>query len=197
VSDYSDLKNDIVLWLADADIVNVVPTFIRLCEMQINRELDTLSQETTLSLTVDPTTNASGTNFITLPADFDKIVTITSPQNQDNLPLDYVSPDRMVGEDSPYFYSVKGDQIMLPTGIQEVVLTYSANFPELTDTEQTNWLTANAYDALLYGSLTHAEGYVVNVDKIPIWDSAYTRAISAINEQDNIARTSGNTLRVI
>jgi len=197
MSNYIDLKNDIVLWLADTDLVSAVPSFIRLCEVQINRELRTLSQETTLELTVDPSLTPSGTNFVPFPTDFDEIVTITSPQTHDDQPLDFVSPARMVGEDYPGFYSVKGEQIMLPTGVTDIVLTYSKKFPELTDSEPDNWLTANAYDALLYGSLTHAEGYLVNDERIPIWDSAYQRAISSINEQDEKARYSGNELRVI
>ena len=86
---------------------------------------------------------------------------------------------------------------MLPTGVQDVVLTYSAHFPELTDAEPSNWLTDYAYDALLYGSLTHAEGYLVNDSRVPLWESAYQTAISAINEEDERARTSGNTWRVI
>jgi len=194
---YIDLKSDIQTWLADDDISPAVPTFIRLCEARINRVLRTLAQETIVSATVQPDQTLSGTNYVTLPDDFDEIVTITSPDTTDSEPLDYVSPERMVNETYPGFYSIKSNIIMLPTGVNTIVLTYSAKFPELTDASPDNWLTANAYDALLYGSLTHAEGYVVNDSRIPLWESAYQTAVAAINEQDEIARTSGNTLRVI
>ena len=197
MSTYIDLKNDIQSWLADADMASVIPVFIRLCEVQINRELTTLAQETTVELSVEPTQTPSATNYVPLPDDFIEIVTISSPQTQDNSALQYVSPDRMVAEDSPYFYSIKGSLIMLPTSVFDIVLTYAAKFPELTDTETTNWLTANAYDALLYGSLTHAEGYVMNDQRISLWESAYRRAMDSINEEDDNARYSGNELRVI
>lgn len=197
MSTYIDLKNDIQTWLADDDISPAVPTFIRLCESRINRVLRTLAQETIVSATVQPDETLSNTNYVTLPDDFIEIVTITSQDTEANGYLDYVSPERMVGEAFPGFYSIKSNIIMLPTGVNTIVLTYSAKFPELSDLAITNWLTDNAYDALLYGSLTHAEGYVVNDARIPLWESAYQTAIQAINDQDEKARTSGNTLRVI
>lgn len=194
---YIDLKSDIQSWLADDDLSSTVPVFIRLCEVQINRELSVLSQETTVELSVDVTQTPSVTNFVDLPSDFKEIVTISSPETLDNSALEYVSPSRMVAEDQPYFYSIKGDLIMLPTGVADIVLTYIAKFPELTDSVTTNWLTENAYDALLYGSLTHAEGFVMNDQRIPLWESAYRRAIDSINEVDDQARYSGNELRVL
>lgn len=197
MSTYIDLKNDIQTWLADDDISPAVPTFIRLCEVRINRKLRTLAQEVTVTATVQLDETPSGTNYVSLPDDFIEVVTITSPNTEANGYLDYVSPERMVGEDYPGFYSIKSNVILLPTGIETIVMTYMAKFPELDDANITNWLTANAYDALLYGSLTHAEGYVVNDERIPLWESAYQTSMAAINEQDMIARTSGNTLRVI
>jgi hypothetical protein len=197
MSTYIDLKADIQTWLADDDISPAIPTFIRLCEARANRVLRTLAQETIVSATVQADQTLSGTNYVTLPDDFQEIVTITSPDTADSEPLDYVSPDRMVNESYPGFYSIKSNLIMLPTGVSTIVLTYSASFPELTDAAATNWLTANAYDVLLYGSLSHAEGYLVNDERIALWHSAYKSGIEEINEQDQRARTSGNTLRVI
>jgi hypothetical protein len=200
---YIDLKNDIALWLADDDLVANIPTFIRLCEVKLNRTLKTLNQEKTLTLTVEPTETPSGTNYVPFPERFDSVVTITSPQTNPpanaygDIPFDYVSPERMVNESQPYFYSIKGEIIMLPTGVEEIVLTYIEKFAALTDAEPENWLTDNAYDVLLYGSLSHAEGFVMNDQRIAVWDAAFMTGMQAINEEDERARTSGNTLRVI
>ena len=197
MANYTDLKNDIVLWLADTDLVPYVPTFIRLCETKINREMETLVQETTVSAPVELGQTPEGTNYITLPCDFERMVTITSPNTPEDTPLDYVSPDRMVNEDQPYFYSIKGNYIMLPTGVEGVVMTYIAQFPELTDAAPSNWLTSHAYDVLLYGSLSHAEGFLVNDARIAVWDAAFVTGMQTINDEADRARTSGNTLRVI
>ena len=194
---YVDLKSDIASWLADDSLTSIIPVFIRLCEVKLNRRLKTLNQEKTLDITVESSTNESGTNYVPFPTRFDSIVTITSPDTQDDVPLDYVSPDRMVGETEPYFYSVKGETIMLSTDIGSIILTYIEKFPELTTEAPTNWLTANAYDVLLYGSLSHAEGYLVNDPRIAVWDAAFITGIDDINAEDEHARTSGNTLRVI
>ncbi|GAG54717.1 unnamed protein product [marine sediment metagenome] len=132
-----------------------------------------------------------------MPDDFSQVMEITSPDTKDDAYLDYVAPYRMANESEPYFYSIQGSTILLPTGIGSVVMNYIANFPELSESNLTNWLTDNAYDVLLYGSLSHAEGYLVNDARVALWNGAYEQGINEIIAEDDKARTSGNALRVI
>lgn len=44
--------------------------------------------------------------------------------------------------------------------------------PALSDIQQTNYLTDNAPDLLLYSTLLEAEGYLKNDDRLPVWKAA-------------------------
>lgn len=44
--------------------------------------------------------------------------------------------------------------------------------PALSDIQQTNYLTDNAPDLLLYSTLLETEGYLKNDDRLPVWKAA-------------------------
>jgi hypothetical protein len=44
--------------------------------------------------------------------------------------------------------------------------------PSLDVTQQTNYLTDNAPDLLLYSTLLEAEGYLKNDERLPVWKAA-------------------------
>lgn len=44
--------------------------------------------------------------------------------------------------------------------------------PALSDIQQTNYLTDNAPDLLLYSTLLEAEGYLKNDERLPVWKAA-------------------------
>lgn len=56
--------------------------------------------------------------------------------------------------------------------------------PFLDDNQQTNYLTENAPDLLLYSTLLEAEGYLKNDERIPVWKAARDEIISQINGLD-------------
>lgn len=54
----------------------------------------------------------------------------------------------------------------------------------LDDTNQTNWWTEYAPNALLYASLMEAAPFLKNEDATRLWEGFYTRAIGALNGED-------------
>lgn len=54
----------------------------------------------------------------------------------------------------------------------------------LDDSNQTNWLTEEAPQLLLYGSLLEATPFLKNDDRIPTWQSFYDRAAAMLNGED-------------
>lgn len=63
-------------------------------------------------------------------------------------------------------------------------MLYWQNLPFLDDDNQTNWLTINAPELLLYATLMEAVPFLKNSDQIPIWTGMYDRTASAINGED-------------
>jgi hypothetical protein len=54
----------------------------------------------------------------------------------------------------------------------------------LDDDTQTNWLTENAPQLLLYGTLLEATPFLKNDDRIAMWQSMYDRAAAMLNGED-------------
>jgi hypothetical protein len=57
--------------------------------------------------------------------------------------------------------------------------------PVLLDEEnQTNWLTEEALQLLLYGVLLEATPFLKNDERIQVWQQMYDRAASMLNGED-------------
>ncbi len=54
----------------------------------------------------------------------------------------------------------------------------------LDDSVQSNWLTEYASNLLLYATLLEAAPFLKNDERIPVWQSMYDRAASALNGED-------------
>ncbi len=57
--------------------------------------------------------------------------------------------------------------------------------PALLDEDsQTNWLTENAPEVLLYGTLLEATPFLKNDERIPVWQNMYDRSAAMLNGED-------------
>lgn len=54
----------------------------------------------------------------------------------------------------------------------------------LDDTNQTNWWTDYAPNAILYAALLESTPFLKNDARIPVWEGFYNRAIAALNGED-------------
>jgi len=54
----------------------------------------------------------------------------------------------------------------------------------LDDTNQTNWWTEYAPNALLYASLLESAPFLKNAEAIQVWEGFYNRAVAALNGED-------------
>ena len=120
--------------------------------------------------------------------------------------LQYLTPEMLyrvwAGSTSgkPNAYSIIGNQIYFgetPDGGYDYVMTYYKTFDELSDAAPTNWVILNAPDVYLYGTLLQAEPFLMNDQRIPVWERALRQAISDLQEQNDKDRHSGSELRVM
>jgi hypothetical protein len=74
-----------------------------------------------------------------------------------------------------------------------VEIIYYAEIQPLDNTNQQNLWTAIAPQAMLYGALVQAQGYLKALDKLPMWKGYYTEAIAALKKEDNARRVDRNT----
>jgi len=75
------------------------------------------------------------------------------------------------------------------------VLYYERVQP-LDSTNQTNWFTVYAPQALLYGSLLQAMPYLKNDERIPMWQAQYTAIMNSL-KAENLQRIGDRQATVL
>jgi hypothetical protein len=56
----------------------------------------------------------------------------------------------------------------------------------LDSSNQTNWLTIYAPQALLYGTLLQAMPFLKNDERIPMWQAQYERVMAVLKNEDTL-----------
>ena len=200
---FTELKDAVADWLDRSDLTARIPDFITLAEARLNRDLRIRPMEVRSSMET-----TSGQRYFNLPGGYLQMRNMQMNTNPIT-PLEYITPemlDRLYGSDTtgkPRAYSLIGDEIQLapiPDSDYTVEMAFYEKFTALGDgtsgTVTTNWLTTNAPDVLLYGSLLEAEPFIKNDERIGLWLNAYSSAVKKIQDADARDRHSGSAMRV-
>ena len=191
VMTYDSLTSSIQQYLERRDkaVVDAIPTFITLAEFEIAEQVKTLGQLqlVTSAMTVD-------NPVLQKPARWRKTVSMNVTVNGEKRPVflrkyEYLKnywPDS-TQTDVPEFYAdTDWDHWYLaPTPADDYpfeVLYYERIAP-LSETNQTNWLTQNAPNAMLFGALLQAMPFLKN-DQRQIFEQKYTQALQALKAED-------------
>ena len=178
----------------DPDFVAQIPNLIALAEASIAAELKTYMQ-----LIVVETSLAENQVVLNKPARWRK--TISMKINGKPVMLrsqDYVAQYLSESDNNVPLYYAEYDfnnWNFAPSPDQEypVEIIYYAEIQPLDNTNQQNLWTAIAPQAMLYGALVQAQGYLKALDKLPMWKGYYTEAIAALKKEDNARRVDRNT----
>ena len=178
----------------DPDFIAQIPNLIALAESSIAAELKTYMQ-----LIVVETNLAQNQTVLNKPARWRK--TVSMKVNGAPILLrsqDYVA--QYLSESSnglPLYYAdydySNWNFAPLPDQNYPVEIIYYAEIQPLDQQNQQNLWTAIAPQAMLYGALLQAQGYLKALDKLPVWKQYYTDAIAALKKEDNSRRIDRNT----
>jgi len=200
INTFGTLQTAVANWLDRDDLSARIPEFISLCEAIFNRTLRIRAMETTVS---DNT--PSGSKEDALPTGYKQMREIhltTSPI----VSLSYITPEIMYRiragstNSRPNSYTIMGDNILFgptPDGVYAYSMTYYKAIDALSDAAPTNWAILNAPDLYMYGTLLQAEPFLMNDERVPLWERGFRQAISDLQEQDNKDRHSGSEMRVM
>jgi len=192
VMTYDSLVLDIRSYLerTDAATLDKIPTFIMLAEQVIATELKFLG-----NLTVATSTMVQGQAVIDKPARWRKTVSINVTVAGDRRPVllrkyEYLReywPDP-AQEDVPEYYCDYDytHWLVAPTpaaAYNYEVLYYERSQP-LDESNQTNWFTQYAPQALLYGALLQAMPFLKNDERIPMWKAQYDQVMQVLKVED-------------
>ena len=195
-STYDSLVENIQSYLERSDTATLekIPLFIMLAEQIIASQIKFLG-----NLTVNTSTMTATQAIIDKPARWHKTVSMNIVVDGSRQPVllrkyEYLReywPDA-TQTDTPVYY---GDYdythwLVAPTPDVDYnfeVLYYERIQP-LDSSNQTNWFTIYAPQALLYGSLLQAMPYLKNDERIPMWQQQYDLIINTLKQED-ILRT--------
>lgn len=192
VMTYDSLVNDIRTYLERTDTATLdkIPTFIMLAEQVLASELKFLG-----NLTVAESNMVQGEAIIAKPARWRKTVSMNVIVDGVRQPVfvrryEYLReywPDA-AEQDVPAFYCDYDYEhwLIAPTpdaGYNYEVLYYERLQP-LDSSNQSNWFTQYAPQALLYGSLLQAMPFLKNDERIPMWQQQYDLIVNVLKTED-------------
>ena len=178
----------------DADFIAQIPNLIALAESSIAAELKTY-----LQLIVVETSLATNQTVLNKPARWRK--TVSMKVNGQPILLrsqDYVAQYLSESDNGQPLYYADYDFnnwnfAPKPDAAYPVEIIYYAEVQPLDSSNQQNLWTAIAPQAMLYGALLQAQGYLKALDKLPVWKGYYTDALNALKKEDNSRRVDRNT----
>jgi hypothetical protein len=200
LSSFTELKTDIANWLDRDDLTTQIPSFIKLAEARISRELKIRAMETRSTAST-----TAGVRMLRLPTGYLEMRNIqlnTTPITA----LEYLSPemmDRLWGGSTtgrPKTYSLIGDEMLLgptPDSVMTVEMAYYKKFDALSGSVADNWLLTNAPDIYLYASLLEAAPYIQDAENLQVWHRFYKEGIERLQLADDRDRYSGSVLRIM
>lgn len=182
ISNYTELKAAITDWMARSDVSGSAADFITLAEARLNRLLDPVPTNVTLTAT-------SGSRYVDVSA-----LSIIEP-----IALHFigVGPELVVipkAEGSfeytstsgfPTIYTIVDNQIVFDcpsVSDYSFRFTYESRF-KLSDAAPTNTLLTNHPDVYLAASIVWGSGYVKDPDSIAGWKGMLDEFIAETNHQ--------------
>ncbi|SUA58291.1 phage adaptor protein [Oligella urethralis] len=179
---YTELRSTVADWLHRSDLNGVLPTFIKLAESRINRDLRT--EEMVKSVTGSMTDST-----ISLPEDFRQVKSVLV----NDKPVVYVSSLESKRHDvagDAHFYTIVGNKIKVypKSSSADYELVYYASLEPLSATNESNWLIRKYPDVYLYAVLLESAPYIKDNEAAEVWAVAYSNAIRTVGEQDLVAK---------
>lgn len=202
ITNYQELLDAIGDWLDRKDLISVVPSFVQLCEADINRKLRVHK------MVKSATARGVGNDGkIALPDDWLEMRNVEidgtqalyqSPDVIDIMKQNETSNCGAATSENLCLFTYVDSCIELypvPTIDYDIKLDYYARIPPLREeADYSNWILEENPDVYLYGSLAHAAPYLRDDPRIAVWMSTYDQALGLLDMASKRAMYSGSRL---
>lgn len=192
VMTYDSLVEDIQQYLERTDDATIaqIPRFIMLAEQVIASQIKFLG-----NLTVNTSNMVISTATIDKPARWHKTISMNVTVSGKRQPVflrkyEYLreyAPDPSV-EGVPKFYADYDYTHWLVAPTPDTAYDYEVLYYErvqpLDSSNQSNWFTIYAPQAMLYGSLLQAMPFLKNDERIAMWQQQYDLIINTLKSED-------------
>lgn len=194
VMTYDSLVLNVQTYLerTDATTLAYIPTFIMLAEQVIAAQIKFLG-----NLNVAESTMTTGANVIAKPDRWHKTVSMNVTVSGAKQPVllrkyeylrNYWPTDTATATPQYYADYDYTHWLVAPTPDQayNYEILYYERVQPLDSSNQTNWFTIYAPQALLFGSLLQAMPFLKNDDRIPMWQAQYDTIMNVLQNEDKI-----------
>jgi hypothetical protein len=177
---------------SDPAVVAFIPTAITLAEFEIAQDIKTLGQMEVVTANME-----IGNPVIQKPARWRKTVsmTVTTPTGKQPVllrKLEYLNNywPTVTATDTPLFYADYDydNWFVAPTPNSAYAfeaLCYTRLQP-LDSATQTNWLTQNAPNAMLFGTLKQTAPFLKDDARLAVWSGLFSAAVAALKTEDQL-----------
>ncbi len=181
LSDYAGLKASIADHLADDGLTDQIEDFIRIAEARHQREIRWREMVEREALTIDD-------RYVSLPAgflDLRNLRILSTPVTVlEEVSLHEMNRRREEQTGKPKFFVLEGDEIEFDvspdTSYSGEIRFYKVLTP-LSDSNPTNALLDRAPDAYLYAALAASAPYLLNDERVRLWETLYAQARDGLN----------------
>jgi len=194
VMTYDSLVADVATYLERTDVATLekIPTFVMLAEQIIASQIKFLG-----NLTVQASQMTSDDPVINKPARWRKTVSMNITVDGKRQPVllrryEYLReywPDP-TATDVPKFYTDYDFTHWMVAPTPDVAYNFEVLYYErvqpLDSSNQTNWFTQYAPQALLYGSLLQAMPFLKNDGRVQLWQAMYKQAMDVLTAEDKL-----------
>jgi hypothetical protein len=192
VMTYDSLVLDVQSYLERTDIQTIekIPTFIMLAEQVIANDIKFLG-----NLTVQESNMVQAQATIDKPARWRKTVSMNVTVDGQRYPVllrkyeylrEYAPDPAATGVPKYYADYDYTHWLVAPTPADDYSfeVVYYERVQPLDSSNQTNWFTIYAPQALLYGTLLQAMPFLKNDERIPMWQAQYAQVINSLKTED-------------
>jgi hypothetical protein len=194
VMTYDSLVADVATYLERTDTATLekIPTFVMLAEQIIASQIKFLG-----NLTVQASQMTADDPVINKPARWRKTVSMNITVDGKRQPVllrryEYLReywPDP-TATDVPKFYTDYDFTHWMVAPTPDVAYNFEVLYYErvqpLDSSNQTNWFTQYAPQALLYGSLLQAMPFLKNDSRVQLWQAMYKQAMDVLTAEDKL-----------
>ncbi len=199
---YTTLEVEAADWSAKTNLGQLMPSFIRLTEARINREVRTLDMVKRGTIMVEDGAGPLPERFLgfrSVAIDLSQDVKGAQPSIGFQSPIiNYIPPDRfaeLTSYDGEY-YTIEGTNIRTaPEGNTALKVSYFQAYPALTPLMPTHSLITNNYDLYLYGVLVEIWNYLQDSFQETQYLTRFSSIVNAIHRSERRKARAGPLIR--
>jgi hypothetical protein len=180
-----------------------IAAFLDLAHIRMNREMSAYGMEKRAEIVIAESMVGQAITILDVVPDFNR-VRLVSVRGIGPLDVDAINEIQISIQtnpdpgDTPMYYSIDAGSLYVYPGLGEgsiIDFFYYCKVPELSTEVDTNVFSIDHPDALLYAACLEAAPYMVEDERIPIWENKYVTAVAVANDIPNRIKMGSTPLK--